>query len=154
MADPYTFNIYNEKSLDEHKIWTIDRISSKLDFKNDKVIICGDFNAHHNWWNSKINRPTRAENLIKWIQSCKCTLININDEITYIQKSHNGATSVIDLTFATRSVNDSVVNWKIDEEANSGSDHEVISFELITSTSNITNYATTLANKYNLQKAD
>jgi len=41
-------NVYNEKSLNEHKIWIINRISSKLDFKNDKVIICGDFNAHHN----------------------------------------------------------------------------------------------------------
>ncbi len=40
----------------------------------------------------------------------KCTLININDEITYIQKSYNEATSVINLTFVTRLINDCVVN--------------------------------------------
>ena len=61
-------NIYNEKSQNDLETYTIDRLIVKYQPTfNDQFVICGDFNAHHNWWNSKIQHAIRSENLVKWL---------------------------------------------------------------------------------------
>ena len=45
-------------------------------------------------------------------------------------------------------------NWSIHENEVTGSDHEVIRFELIASFKNLTTHATALSNKYDRNKAD
>ena len=58
-------NIYNEKSQEsENQTRTIDRLLNINIGEN--LIASGDFNAHHDWWNSKILNPIRAQNIIKW----------------------------------------------------------------------------------------
>ena len=58
-------NIYNEKSLLENRDdRTIERCLHTIT-PTKYTIICGDMNAHHSWWNSKISNPIRASNLVK-----------------------------------------------------------------------------------------
>ena len=69
--------------------------------------------------------------------------------------AHSGSSlSVIDLTFANTKIENAITNWSIDENAVTGSDYEVIRFELIASFKNLTTHATVLSNKYNYNKAD
>ena len=59
----------------------------------------------------------------------------INDEDTPTYNYRNGiGTSILDLTFATPTSTESITSWAVDDEATSGSDHEVICFEFSTST--------------------
>ena len=30
-------------------------------------IICGDFNAHHSWWNLDVSNSIRANELVQWL---------------------------------------------------------------------------------------
>ena len=142
-------NIYNEKNQnvgeDQH---IIDRIIPKLSFNaNDKLINCGDFNAHHEWWNSNVRNPVRSTNLIQWVKQLDCDLLNIPNHF-------GNSKSVIDLTFASRNIENSIVNWNVDNNATIGSDHEVINFEILTSIENFTNRATSISQKYNIAKAN
>ena len=44
------FNIYNEKSQSDRETYTIDRLLIEYQpTSTDKFVICGDFNAYHNW---------------------------------------------------------------------------------------------------------
>ena len=135
------FNIYNEKSQNDRETYTIDRLLIKYQpTSTNQFIICGDFNAHHNWWNSKIKRAIRSENLVKWLKINKCSLINTPDFCTFY--AHSGSSSsVIDLRFANSKIENAITNWAIDENVVTGSDHEVIRFELIASFKNLTSHA-------------
>ena len=148
------FNLYNEKSLNDRETYTIDRLLIKSQpISNDQFVICGDFNAHHSWWNSKIQKAIRSEYLVKWLKINKCNLINTPDLYTFFAHLGNSS-SIIDLTFANSKIENAITNWSIDENAVTGSDHEVIRFELIASFKNLTSHATALSNKYNYNKAD
>ena len=147
-------NIYNEKSQNDRETYTTDRLLIKYQpTSTDQFVICGDFNAHHNWWNSKTQHAIRSENLVKWLKINKCNLINTPDLCTFYAYS-GSSSSVIDLTFANSKIENAITNWAIDENAITGSDHEVIRFDLIASFKNLTSHATALQNKYNCNKAD
>ena len=80
-------------------------------------------------------------------------MINTSDLCTFY--AHSGSSSsVIDLTFVNSKIENAITNWSIDENAATGSDHEVIRFELIASFKNLPTHATALSNKYNCNKAD
>ena len=98
------FNIYNEKSQSDRETYTIDRLLIQLQPKStNQFLICGDFNANHNWWNSKIQQAIRSENLVKWLKLNRCSLINTPDLCTYY--AHSGSSSsVIDLIFANSKI--------------------------------------------------
>ena len=95
----------------------------------EKAIIAGDFNAHHPWWNSNVQTPKRAEPIINWTDSYHVQLINKEDTPTYHYRNGTG-TSILDLTFVTPSSTESITSWAVDDEATTGSDHEVICFDL------------------------
>ena len=60
-------NIYNEKSLSENSDeWTVKRSLKKI-ILNKNIIICGDFNSHHLWWNLAILELNfrKVKNLVK-----------------------------------------------------------------------------------------
>ena len=81
----------------------------------------------------------------------QCRLLNSDDQITFSRRhQHAISESIIDLTFINQ---DNVMNWAIDQQASTGSDHEVIRFEIIAK-ENLTIYATATAMKYNIKKAD
>jgi hypothetical protein len=79
-------NLYNEKGLGVNRDWTIKR--SLQDIKPDKrTIICGDFNAHHSWWNSTISSPIRTIELIPWLERYSFELKNIEDQATFLRSN-------------------------------------------------------------------
>ena len=77
---------------------------------------------------------------------------NIEDLATF-HKSNTENISIIDLIFATIAIESKINNWYIDEEAYTGSDHEVIRFSINK------NFEDNLISpikqeRYNLDKAD
>jgi hypothetical protein len=144
-------NIYNEKGLGEDREWTIKR--SLQTIKPEKrSIVCGDFNAHHSWWNSRISNPIRCSELIPWLERFNFELKNIEDLATF-HRSNTENASIIDLTFATIAIESKVDNWYIDEEAYTGSDHEVIRFSINKDSEN--NPINSIKQeRYNLDKAN
>ena len=99
----------------------------------EKAIIVGDFNAHNPWWNSNVKTPKRAESIIKYTDIHNLLLINVEDTTTYNYRNGTG-TSILDLTFVTPTSTESITSWAVDDEATTGSHHEVICFEFSTST--------------------
>ena len=65
-----------------------------------RVLICGDFNAHHQWWNSeRASGQVNCNALVPWLQRNRLELINTPDVFTFHRQ--NTRPSVIDLAFAT-----------------------------------------------------
>ena len=111
LKDTLILNVYNEKDLQpdlQQNLQTVER-SLKDIILLDRAIVCRDFNAHYPWWNSTAN-PIRAETLTTWLSRYNCELINIPDIVTYTQYSGN-TSSVLDLTFATPGVYQSISDW-------------------------------------------
>jgi hypothetical protein len=100
-------NVYNEKNqksnLDEYII------KRKLKTMNltKNSLICDDFNAHHQWWNSIITLSIRLNVLIEWLNKFNCELINISDKYTFTRENSN---SVIDLIFARFDFSSKITN--------------------------------------------
>jgi hypothetical protein len=144
-------NLYNERGLGSCRDWTVKRSLQGL--KPDKrTVICGDFNAHHSWWNSTIASPIRCTELVPWLERYSFELKNIEDQATFL-RSNTENLSIIDLTFATKAIETDIGNWYIDEEAGTGSDHELIRFSIYTSSTK-TAIDPLKLNSYNLKKAD
>ena len=71
--------------------------------------------------------------------------------MTYI--SHSGISqSVLDLTFATSRIAENIIDWAINDEIVTGSDHEVIAFNLLSK--NAQKVDCPFNASYNVQKAD
>ena len=123
----HLFNIYNETPRYDHSL--PDTIERKL--KNitlpSRTILAGDFNAHHIWWTSRARRSLRHETLIEILEEGDYKLINKDDTPTY---HYSNGSSVLDLAFSSPPVTTLISNWAIDEDNASGSDHEIIKFEI------------------------
>ena len=73
---------------------------------------------------SKIQHVIRSEKLVKLLKLNKCSLINTLDLCPFY--AHSGSSSsVIDFTLANTKIENAIKNWSIDENAVTGSDHEV-----------------------------
>ncbi len=80
-----------------------------------------------------------------------CDLINtlnINTYHSYFKRS----SSIIDLAFASRSVQNYIKNWHVNEDANTEFNHEVILFMIVTEKMKL--IENSLNASYNLQKVD
>ncbi len=80
-----------------------------------------------------------------------CNLINtlnINTYYSYFKR----LSSVIDLAFASRSVQNYIKNWHVNEDANTEFDHEVILFMIVTKKMKL--IENSLNASYNLQKVN
>ncbi len=105
-------HIYNEKAQNAEKkqSYTIERELAKIRLNDDqKVIIAEDFNAHHSWWNAKIANLIRTKALVNWVRMHDCDLINTLNIDTY-HSYFERSSSVIDLAFASRSVQNYIKN--------------------------------------------
>ena len=110
----------------------------------------GDFNAYYPWWNSTCT-ATRSKTLTTWLARYYCELVNTPDIDTYTQFSEQ-TLSVIDLAFATPSLYSSIIDWQINEDLPTGSDHEVIQFSLCTD--NIELVDSPFEASFNIKKAN
>lgn len=149
ISSTLVYNIYNQK--DQNGTYTIERLFAPQTVLPTRAILAGDFNAHHSWWNYRIRNPKQADHLVDLLESNLYDLVNEEDAYTHFPTNGNHP-SVLDLTFASPTVFDSIQNWAIDSEASSGSDHAVLRFEL-QSLQHTTVPAPT-SNRYNWKKAD
>src|SRR5215469_12605195 len=144
-------NIYNKKSLEpEDNTYTIERALVNI-VPSKNSILGGDFNAHHPWWNSTISSPTRAEALTQWLQRFNFDLISQPDQSTFYRKGITSL-SVIDLVFVSQGLISKHIDWEIDQEVASGSDHEILLYSIVESDDLVENPA--YESLYNLEKAD
>src|SRR5436189_470025 len=142
-------NIYNEKSLlENNNERTIERCLHTI-IPAKYTIICGDMNAHHSWWNSKITNSIRTNELVNWLEKYNFELLNEPD-ISTCSRSNN---SIIDLTFATKELNNMFINWEINEDKVTGSDHEIILFSINIDSDNLVENPV-YNSQYNFEKAD
>ena len=147
------WNIYNERrklTPDSRPLYTMDRTLHQLHITSHSIL-CGDFNAHHSLWNSAVQQQIRGDVLVDWFRANNCDIVNQPDISTYNHRQGSG-TSILDLTLATQDIFDRVVDWAVDDNAHTGSDHEVVRFTLVLDTDNL--IPSPMSNKYNWQKAD
>ena len=78
--------------------------------------------------------------------------MNEEDQATFLRTNSENI-SIIDLAFATPAIKSNIVNWYIDKEIATGSDHEVIRFSILTDNSEVFNNPI-LRDAFNLKKAD
>ena len=156
--DCIIINIYNEKNqLSTSNEYTIERSLTKIELSANSII-CGDFNAHHAWWNFRISSLIRTNSLIDWLTKFQCELINISDEITFSKQcsmkndQNRTSTLIIDLTFATSHMINKITEWSINENAATESDHEIVEFSI--NCKNIETVDNFMNDAYNVDKAD
>lgn len=102
-----------------------------------RCIMAGDFNGHHPLWDSQVRNPKRHKALLELIHNNNLTLINKLDTYTYNYRTGQGR-SVLDLALPSPATIDLatidlVTNWAVMNDLSTGSDHEVVSFELTSS---------------------
>jgi FtsZ-binding cell division protein ZapB len=112
-------------------------------------LICGDFNAHHQWWNSRITSSSRSNVLVEWLNKFNCEFINISNEYTFTRENSN---SVIDLIFVTFNFAWKITNWPINDDAEIDSDHDIIEF--LINIDDIKTVNNSMTKKFNTQKAN
>jgi Endonuclease-reverse transcriptase len=127
----YLFNIYNERPRqNQDQPYTIERVLTHITLP-ERTILAGDFNAHHPWWNSNTKREIRHQPLISILEKGNFDLINEEDTPTF---HYNQGSSVLDLVFSSPSLTPSIINWAVDDENPTTSDHELIRFEIYAAT--------------------
>jgi hypothetical protein len=142
-------NVYNEKCQKSNSNeYTIERKLKTIELTKNSFV-CDDFNALHQWWNSRIASSIRANALIEWLNKFNCELINISNDYTF---NRENSCSVIDLTFATVDLASKITNWSINDDAKTNSNHEVIQFSINVEDFEIVNNLMT--EKFNTQKAN
>ncbi len=143
------FNVYNKKSQkSSSEKYTIERKLTTINLTKNSII-CEDFNAHHQRWNSRITSSVRANALIDWLNKFNCELINISNKYTFTDENSN---SVIDLTFATIDLASKITNWSINDDAEIDSNHEIIKFSI--NVENIETVNNSMIEKFNTQKTN
>jgi len=120
-------NIYNEKDQGESSQHTVERRLTRVHL-DQPAIVCGDFNAHHPWWDPSIETTIRAEGLVDWVDSQDLDLLNTPGTGTFY-RPYLSRESVLDLTFASPGLVDRISNWEVIE--GTASDHHAISFTIV-----------------------
>lgn len=121
------FNIYNEENqAEENNTRTIDRLMPHLSC-SDSAIYCGDFNAHHPFWNPICSHPLRSEPVFDLMDKNALHLVNTPGEVTF-WPTGRGSPTVLDLTLATTDLEERISGWHVDPEVYS--DHFGILFSL------------------------
>jgi hypothetical protein len=121
----FLLNIYNQHDP-QTKIYTIPHALAPLPLPC-RCVITGDLNAHHGLWNSLVQEPKQGDELVTLIENRDWVLVSVPDEAMYHFKNGMGS-SVLDLTLASPAMSEEVVNWALDTDQATGSDHKVIRF--------------------------
>ena len=158
VEEPFSIiNLYNEKQLETAvTTTTVDRVLLPMEQREKPVLLAGDFNLHHTWWNAEAeaSKAQKADSLVNWLTSQSAELLNspevINAEGGTFHRSNLKATSVIDLAFIKGFQRTKWINWRYLEH--SGSDHEVIIFQGIDNSTLVP--TSTLMPPFNYRKAD
>ena len=93
----------------------------------------GDFNLHHpDWEEVTTEPPATARAMAEWLQDKSFSLLNVHNYPNLHHHNHLHH-SVCDLPLANkRAIGRTLASqWKVDEEAHTGSDHVVIRFTIV-----------------------
>lgn len=130
----FIINIYNERErLPENQQgqYTVERALQLIQLQGP-ILLIGDFNLHHPWWNSRVteaSKISKASTLIKWLERNRASLLNnplITNKGGTLIRENLRYESIIDLTFYTPFKKLSFNNWHYTKAT--GSDHEAIAF--------------------------
>ena len=126
-------NIYNlpSRSIGTHSTGQRPKLLDLLG--TYPTIIAGDFNLHHpDWEEMTTEPPATARAMAEWLQDKSFSLLNVHNHPTFHHRNHPPH-SVCDSTLAnTRAIGRTLSSqWKVDEEAHTGSDHVVIRFTIV-----------------------
>ena len=94
------------------------------------IIICGDFNSHHSWWNLVVSNLNvrKAVVLVNWLQKFQFNLISeLNSRIFH--RNNLIRNSNIDLVFSTSNISQYMSWWK-DEDYTIDLEHDMIFFSI------------------------
>ena len=93
-----------------------------------RSIVLGDFNTHHPWWDPLATTASAgATELVDWLEQQQLALLNTPGVGTF-HRTHLARESVLDLTFATSSIVDSIQDWQVLPDI--GSDYSSILFTI------------------------
>ncbi|KMQ90053.1 reverse transcriptase, partial [Lasius niger] len=106
----------------------LDRLTMYI---SDKYIICGDFNLKSTLWGCPLS-DRRGNKLSNWAASRDLRLINSGEVPTFMGAR---GSSIIDLTWASSSLVNSVQNWSVLQEVEPLSDHAYIFMHVADSSS-------------------
>lgn len=117
-----------------HPILTRDRQKKILDdisnyivyTNNNKIIICGDFNAHSHSWGSR-KETSRGKLVNEWVAALDLTIINKGNTSTCIRRQGE---SIVDLTIVSAEIINKIQEWNVIEQETL-SDHKYIVTELV-----------------------
>lgn len=152
----FLLNIYNEQIQASHQQpntrnqFTIDQTVINLPIPL-RGMLAKDFNAHHHLWDSRVQSPKRHEAPIEIIAKHHISIIKEPHTYPYNYPTPREQ-SVLNLAFVTHSAVDFVTNWAVPEDLSTGSDHEVVQFELTSSSLKLVPPPSN--EQYNLAKAE
>ena len=124
----HVLNVYNKRRR-PNQAYTEDRLKNLT--LNKFIIIVGDFNRHHMWWNPAADSKKEQETsiLVDWLKILQVTLINNTDESIFFRQNMKNR-SIIDLAFYILTFRKYLWNnWKLLPYTRS--DHETIGFTAI-----------------------
>ncbi|XP_071640909.1 uncharacterized protein [Temnothorax longispinosus] len=93
---------------------------------NNRILICGDFNAHARLWGSAAT-DFKGDLLEEWSAHMDFRLLNVGNRPTFV--GHQGQ-FIIDLTWASSDLSARVRDWSIRDDIASLSDHLYITFSV------------------------
>ena len=94
-------NLYNQVELGEEHGYTTDQLANTTLHPGTPTIITGDWNLHHNNWDSSIERestPARIQEVVDWLEGQGFSLCSKRDVHTR-SGSISQQNTIIDLTF-------------------------------------------------------
>src|SRR5258708_300352 len=125
----------NQERYKTNLSFTTDRMASINIHPGMPTVITGDWNLHHNNWNSSIDKestPTRTQEVVDWLEGQGFSLCSKRDVHT---RSSTGTqhNTIIDLTFANEpAIGQGVVvhNHSVNPDLTLLSDHNALTFTL------------------------
>ncbi|CAH2228620.1 jg3750, partial [Pararge aegeria aegeria] len=115
------------RSLAEFEIY-LDSVRAAIFRRAGNIVVLGDFNAKSQAWGSP-RTDERGRAVQEWALTQDLSLLNRGTASTCVRQQGG---SIVDLSFATASVADRVVNWRV-EQVETLADHNYIRFEVSTS---------------------
>ncbi len=132
----HIINMYNqvEPGDIQNPSFTTDRLASKILHPGIPTVITGNWNLHHNNWNSAIEKestPSRTQEVVDWLEGQGFSLCSERDIYTR-SGSRTQCNTIIDLTFANETaIGQGVVhNHSVNPDLMLLSDHNALMFTL------------------------
>lgn len=99
------------------------------DGSQEPILVAGDFNAHHDMWDTQMDTDARGNAMEEWLRENTLTLANRGDKPTFIGNHGTNNTSNPDLTISSKAA--PISSWKVMEGPEwRCSDHRPITFEV------------------------